>query len=328
MPNPSDGVLKRANSSSPVPSGATRNGANSTALVKKAKGDDDDDDDILLDHDKEEEGDHISDAEAIRLIRELLLGKRMNVENKQGGTTPSNILANDDEEDDEGGSKAERKETKNESKVEGKSEGKSAAKDDEELSKSMEKLSTNDSANSQALVVVPSKEDEGEEGSDSKNNKLKNKFDDDKYADHKERHLPTVSPTSTTTTPAVVHPPASIVGSNGQLMCNLKDHRVLAGCTAIVCLLVGKHHLVVANAGDSRGVLSRSGTAFALSEDHKPQQEREYTRIQSAGGFVNAVGRINGNLNLSRSLGDLKYKSLKHLPPEAQVSRTVFRLIK
>lgn len=31
------------------------------------------------------------------------------------------------------------------------------------------------------------------------------------------------------------------------------------------------------------------------------------------------VGRVNGNLNLSRSLGDLKYKQVKHLPPEAQM---------
>lgn len=31
------------------------------------------------------------------------------------------------------------------------------------------------------------------------------------------------------------------------------------------------------------------------------------------------VGRVNGNLNLSRSLGDLKYKQLKHLQPEEQI---------
>jgi hypothetical protein len=31
------------------------------------------------------------------------------------------------------------------------------------------------------------------------------------------------------------------------------------------------------------------------------------------------VGRINGNLNLSRSLGDLKYKQLFHLKREEQI---------
>lgn len=47
--------------------------------------------------------------------------------------------------------------------------------------------------------------------------------------------------------------------------------RVMAGCTAIVALAVGTS-LYVANAGDSRGVLCRGGLAYALSEDHKPQQ--------------------------------------------------------
>jgi hypothetical protein len=39
----------------------------------------------------------------------------------------------------------------------------------------------------------------------------------------------------------------------------------------------------------------------------------------SSGGFINHVGRINGNLNLSRSLGDLKYKQLFHLKREEQI---------
>ncbi len=34
---------------------------------------------------------------------------------------------------------------------------------------------------------------------------------------------------------------------------------------------------------------------------------------------MNALGRINGNLNLSRSLGDLKYKQNKALPPARQI---------
>jgi hypothetical protein len=31
---------------------------------------------------------------------------------------------------------------------------------------------------------------------------------------------------------------------------------------------------------------------------------------------VNEMGRVNGNLNLSRAIGDLKYKQLINLPPE------------
>ncbi|KAL4514291.1 hypothetical protein Ndes2526A_g04006 [Nannochloris sp. 'desiccata'] len=90
-----------------------------------------------------------------------------------------------------------------------------------------------------------------------------------------------------------------------------------AGCTA-VCAMVRNGDLIVANAGDSRCVLSRNGQAVALTQDHKPMDPEEYDRIIKAGGFV-ADGRVNGSLNLSRALGDLEYKQSKNLPPEAQM---------
>jgi serine/threonine protein phosphatase PrpC len=67
---------------------------------------------------------------------------------------------------------------------------------------------------------------------------------------------------------------------------------------------------------------SCAGLAVALSEDHKPLQEGERARIEAAGGTVTDVGgvaRINGNLNLSRAIGDLKYKTNEGLPREAQI---------
>lgn len=112
---------------------------------------------------------------------------------------------------------------------------------------------------------------------------------------------------------------ASKDSADGSKACALKDHRVLAGCTAIVAFTIN-NKLFVANAGDSRGVLCRkNGVAHPLSEDHKPQQDREMNRITSAGGFVNMVGRINGNLNLSRSLGDLKYKQNPNISMREQM---------
>lgn len=80
-----------------------------------------------------------------------------------------------------------------------------------------------------------------------------------------------------------------------------------AGTTACVALIInGK--LYVANAGDSRAVLCRNKKAQPMSYDHKPQQERESSRIEKAGGWVTPMGRVCGNLNLSRCIGDLKYK--------------------
>jgi serine/threonine protein phosphatase PrpC len=87
------------------------------------------------------------------------------------------------------------------------------------------------------------------------------------------------------------------------------------GCTANVILIDDMKKLYVANAGDSRCVLSRGGKAVALSIDHKPENEEERRRIEKAGSTI-TDGRVDGNLNLSRSLGDLKYKVNKNLRPE------------
>lgn len=97
------------------------------------------------------------------------------------------------------------------------------------------------------------------------------------------------------------------------------------GCTAVVCC-VRRDAIVVANAGDSRAVLCRRGKAIDMSEDHKPNLPSERARIKRAGGCVleQRVGghthyRVNGNLNLSRSIGDLGYKQNMHLSPQDQM---------
>ncbi|KAL8426891.1 hypothetical protein Efla_002499 [Eimeria flavescens] len=92
-----------------------------------------------------------------------------------------------------------------------------------------------------------------------------------------------------------------------------------SGATSVVVIVVRGPSpvLIVANAGDSRGVISRGGVAFPLSHDHKPMNPGERARIAAAGGCV-TNGRVDGNLNLSRSLGDLYYKSDVFIPPEKQ----------
>lgn len=79
--------------------------------------------------------------------------------------------------------------------------------------------------------------------------------------------------------------------------------------------------VVVANVGDSRAMLIQKGKAVPLSEDHKPENPIERNRIKAAGGQVIKVGpchRVDGNLNLSRALGDFNLKSNDSLPPEQQ----------
>ena len=65
--------------------------------------------------------------------------------------------------------------------------------------------------------------------------------------------------------------------------------------------------LYVANAGDARGVLCRSGRALRLTYDHKGTDKQEAKRIVDSGGFVMG-GRVNGVLAVTRSLGDSSMK--------------------
>jgi len=93
------------------------------------------------------------------------------------------------------------------------------------------------------------------------------------------------------------------------------------GCTAI-CVMVRNEDVVAANAGDSRAILCRAGKAVELSFDHKPAQETEKKRIEAAGGYLEDTqggARVNGNLNLSRAIGDLEYKKKGDLKPEDQI---------
>jgi serine/threonine protein phosphatase PrpC len=80
-----------------------------------------------------------------------------------------------------------------------------------------------------------------------------------------------------------------------------------SGTTAIVVILTPKW-IVCANSGDSRAIYSKSGHhAVPLSYDHKPEDEDEERRIREAGGYVSG-GRVEGDLAVSRGLGDFRFK--------------------
>jgi len=114
-----------------------------------------------------------------------------------------------------------------------------------------------------------------------------------------------------------------------------------SGTTAITAY-VQADVLVVANVGDSRAVLCRSGRALDASIDHKPGRKEERTRIEALGGRVGiteedafratprpcaclwacvSAGRplrvFPGGLSVSRTIGDI---SMKYPPGSALVS--------
>lgn len=94
-----------------------------------------------------------------------------------------------------------------------------------------------------------------------------------------------------------------------------------SGNTA-VCAFITPTFITVANAGDSRAIVVTKGEegepdiVRALSRDHKPTLDDERDRIQKAGGTVQ-MARVDGDLALSRSVGDFQYKA-KKLKPEAR----------
>lgn len=95
----------------------------------------------------------------------------------------------------------------------------------------------------------------------------------------------------------------------------LKD--VMAGSTA-VAVLIRDGKLYCANAGDSRAIAYANGRVEALSVDHKPNNETELKRISEAGGFVE-FNRVNGNLALSRAIGDFVFKRNIEKSPQEQI---------
>lgn len=91
-----------------------------------------------------------------------------------------------------------------------------------------------------------------------------------------------------------------------------------SGCTSVTAVITPTH-IICANAGDSRCVMGTAGTTKELSFDHKPNNHTEKTRIEKAGGFVQ-WNRVDGDLAVSRALGDFGYKNSSLEPKHQKIS--------
>ena len=111
-----------------------------------------------------------------------------------------------------------------------------------------------------------------------------------------------------------------------------------AGSTGVFALLYPKlesdgsdktsseseYKMEVVNVGDSRALMwkSKTNSCVSITTDHKPNTPSERHRIEASGGHV-SVGRVNGDLAVSRAFGDFQFKNNKELPMESQAVTTV-----
>ncbi|XP_044271557.1 proteoglycan 4-like [Tribolium madens] len=91
--------------------------------------------------------------------------------------------------------------------------------------------------------------------------------------------------------------------------CNVE--RFNSGTTAVCALLRPKEKtLYIAWVGDSQALLVNQGRVLQCVNPHKPCRSDERERIEKEGGFVCYWGtwRVNGQLAVSRAIGDAEYK--------------------
>ncbi|VAH89858.1 unnamed protein product [Triticum turgidum subsp. durum] len=94
-----------------------------------------------------------------------------------------------------------------------------------------------------------------------------------------------------------------------------------SGGACCVTALLQKGGLTVSNTGDCRAVLSRAGTAEALTSDHRASREDERERIENLGGFVvnnRGTWRVQGSLAVSRGIGDAHLKQWVVADPDTR----------
>ena len=88
------------------------------------------------------------------------------------------------------------------------------------------------------------------------------------------------------------------------------------GTTANI-MLIKNGIIYIANVGDSLSVMYKNRKAYNLNKEHQIVIDSEKERVLKSGATI--VGyRINGMLNLTRAIGDLKFKSNQNLKRHEQ----------
>ncbi len=86
-----------------------------------------------------------------------------------------------------------------------------------------------------------------------------------------------------------------------------------SGSTAVLACIIDNETLWVANVGDSGAAIEENGKAVQLSESAKPTIQKYYEEILTRGGIVK-YGRVDGSLDMARSIGDIHHPSVSARP--------------
>ena len=106
--------------------------------------------------------------------------------------------------------------------------------------------------------------------------------------------------------------------ANAEFSDYAKSKMLNDGTTAVVGV-IHNERIYVANAGDSRGIVTqKGGKVMRMSIDHKPNREDEERRIKKLGGRVLHWGRwrVEGVLAVSRAIGDVGLQPYVTCEPE------------
>ena len=97
-----------------------------------------------------------------------------------------------------------------------------------------------------------------------------------------------------------------------QKLPELNGEKLFSGST-VTGVLVNSTTIVTMNIGDSQTLLLKNGEIVFKTKLHKPNDPAEADRIRAAGGWVGGwyIPRVNGNLAMSRAIGDYSLKISK-----------------
>jgi adenylate cyclase len=95
----------------------------------------------------------------------------------------------------------------------------------------------------------------------------------------------------------------------------LRTLQMRDGCTA-ACAFVVPGSVIACGVGDSRVVRVTRAGCVRLTTDTKPTERAEYKRLRASDVIIDAGGRIDGKLAVSRALGDFAFGDALFVEPE------------